>query len=160
MYSRDYSRDCSRDSDHFASLFLIQDNYRIVIFDGSTLQDAALNKHAHFVDGPDRPSDRFLHLHFQRCLIASACGGNAREDYEDQEIDLFMENLGVYDDEVDPTDDRWTSPLGVEVHAYLVRQKTAELNMLVDMELKKTEELNMLMDMELKKAEDGPSSQL
>ena len=49
-----------------------------------------------------------------------------RESYKDQEIDLFMEELGVYDDEMDTTDPRWTTPLGVEVYAYLVRQKMAE----------------------------------
>jgi hypothetical protein len=85
-----------------------------------------LKNHVTFVDDHDRPSDRYLHLHFQRCLTVSACGGNPTEDYKDQEIDLFMEELGVYDDEMDTTDPRWTTPLGVEVYAYLVRQKMAE----------------------------------
>ena len=74
------------------------------------------------------------------------------ESYKDQEIDLFMEELGVYDDEMDTTDPKWTTPLGVEVYAYLVRQKMAEwavssyssnnfLSMwiLLGMELKKSE---------------------
>ena len=107
----------------------MQDNYRIVIFEGSErmLKGATLLKsHVTFVDGQDRPSDRYLNLHFQRCLTVSACGGNPTEDYKDQEIDLFMEELGVYDDEMDTTDPRWTTPLGVEVYAYLVRQKMAE----------------------------------
>jgi len=65
-------------------------------------------------------------LHFQRCLAVSACGGDATEDYEEQEISCFMEELGIYDDEMDPTDPRWTTPLGIEVHAYLLRQKLAE----------------------------------
>jgi hypothetical protein len=117
----------SRDSDHFAFLILVQDNYRIVIFDGSMLKDAkSVKSHITFDDGQDRPSDRYLHLHFQRCLTVSACGGNPTEDYEDQEIDLFMEELGVYDDEMDTTDPRWMTPLGVEVYAYLIRQKMAE----------------------------------
>jgi hypothetical protein len=29
-------------------------------------------------------------------LAVSVCGGNPTEDYKDQEIDLFMEELGVY----------------------------------------------------------------
>jgi hypothetical protein len=105
----------------------VQDNYRIIIFDGSTLKDAALFKsHATFVDGQDRPSDRYLRLHFQRCLTVSACGGNPTEDYMDQEINVFMEELGVYDNEMDTTDPRWSTPLGVEVYAYLIRRKMAE----------------------------------
>ena len=107
----------------------MQDDYRIVIFEGSErmLKGAtSLKSHVTFVDGRDRPSDRFLHLRFQRCVTVSASGGNPTEDYKDQEIDLFMEELGVYDDEMDTTDPRWTTPLGVEVYAYLVRQKMAE----------------------------------
>ena len=37
-----------------------------------------------------------------------------------------MEELGVYDNEMDTTDPRWTTPLGVEVYAYLIRRKMAE----------------------------------
>ena len=116
-----------RDSDHFVLLILVQDNYRIIIFDASTLKDtASLKSHVTFVDGQDRPSDRYLRLHFQRCLLVSACGGNPTEDYEDQAINVFMEELGVYDNEMDTTDPRWTTPLGVEVYAYLIRRKMAE----------------------------------
>jgi hypothetical protein len=43
-------------------------------------------------------------LHFQRCLFVSACGGDATDDYEEQEIDLFMEELGVFDNDMDITD--------------------------------------------------------
>ena len=85
-----------------------------------------LKSHATFVDGHDRPSDRFLRLHFQRCLATSACAGNATEDYQEQEIDCFMEELGVFDNEMDTSDPRWMTPLGVEVYAYLVRQKMKE----------------------------------
>ena len=119
----------SPDSDHFAFLIPTQDNYRIVIFDSSELiltNATPLKSHAIFVDTNDRPSDQYLRLHFQRCLTVSACGGNPTEDYKYQEIDLFMEELGVYDDEMDTTDPRWETPLGVEVYAYLLRQKIAE----------------------------------
>jgi len=37
-----------------------------------------------------------------------------------------MEELGVYDSEMDTTDSRWMSPLDIEVYSYLVRQKLAE----------------------------------
>jgi hypothetical protein len=43
------------------------------------------------------------------------CGGDIREDYEEQEIDHFMEDLGIYDDdEVDFSDPRWSTSLGRE----------------------------------------------
>ena len=97
----------------FVFLILVQDNYHIIIFDGSTL------KRCHLIKKPchlccwsgwqDRPSDRYLRLHFQRCLTVSTCGGNPTEDYKDQEINVFMEELGVYDDEMDTTDPRWTT---------------------------------------------------
>jgi len=105
----------------------MQDNYRIVVFERSESMKghAPLKSHLTLVDGHDRPSDRFLRLHFQRCLTVSVCGGNPTEDYKDQEIDLFMEEFGVYDDEMDTTDPRWMTPLGVEVYAYLIRQKLA-----------------------------------
>jgi hypothetical protein len=48
------------------------------------------------------------------------------EDYKDQEIDTFMEELGVYDGEMDTSDPRWSTPLGSHVHAYLIRQKMTE----------------------------------
>ena len=91
------------------------------------LKDAtSLKSHATFIDGNDRPSDRFLSLHFRRCLTVSACGGDHTEDYGDQGINVFMEELGVYDDEMDTTDPRWATPLGIEVYAYLIRQKMRE----------------------------------
>jgi hypothetical protein len=49
------------------------------------------------------------------------------EDYHEQDADLFMEEMGVYDNEMDITDPRWATPLGVEVYAYLIRQKMAEV---------------------------------
>ena len=49
------------------------------------------------------------------------------EDYhEEQEIESFIEELGV--NEIDPDDPGWSTPLslGSRVHAHLVRQKMAE----------------------------------
>jgi hypothetical protein len=84
----------------------MQDKYRIVNFERSDCLkgDTPLRSHLTLVDGPHRPSDRFLRLHFQRCIAVSACGGDAREDYYEQEIDDFMDELGVFDDEMDSTD--------------------------------------------------------
>lgn len=106
----------------------MQDKYRIIIFERSeSLKgDKSLWSHLNLVDGPHRPSDHFLRLHFQQCLAVSACGGDAREDYYEQEIDDFMEDLGVFNDKMDITDPRWASPLGTEVYAYLIRRKLTE----------------------------------
>ena len=107
----------------------IQNNYRIVVFEESeSLNSGAppLRSHLSLFDGPYRPSDRFLRLHFKECLAVSVCLGDVMEDYRDQEIDNFMEELGVYDGEIDPSDPRWSTPLGTHVHAYLVRQKLAD----------------------------------
>lgn len=87
---------------------------------------APLKSHLTLVDGPHRPSDWFLRLHFRRCLTVSACRGDVMEDYEEQEIENFMDELGVYDGELDTTDPRWKTPLGVEVYSYIIRQKLAE----------------------------------
>ena len=87
--------------------------------------DAPLKTHLTLSDGPNRPSDRFLRMHFERCLAVSAYGGDIRFEYQDQEIDAFMDDLGIYDDEIDYSDPRWLTPLGMEVHSYLVRQRLA-----------------------------------
>jgi hypothetical protein len=108
--------------------FYIQDHYRIIVFEGSESLNSGtpLKTHLTLVDGPHRPSDRFLRLHFRRCLAVSVCRGSVMEDYREQEIDLFMEELGVYDNEINPDDPGWSTPLGSYVHAYLIRQKMAE----------------------------------
>jgi hypothetical protein len=49
------------------------------------------------IDGPYRPSDRFLRLHFNESLFVSVCRGDIMEDYKDTEIEKFTEELGVYD---------------------------------------------------------------
>ena len=86
-----------------------------------------MKTHLTLVDGPNRPSDLFLRLHFRRCLAVSVCRGDVMEDYqEEQEIESFIEELGV--NEIDPDDPGWSTPLslGSRVHAHLVRQKMAE----------------------------------
>ncbi len=79
----------------------IQDNYRIIVFEGSERLNT-LQSHLTLVD-VDQPSDCFLRLHFKECLAVSACRGAVLEDYQDQEIESFMEELGVYDGEIDGT---------------------------------------------------------
>ena len=103
-----------------------QDNYRIINFEPELLSaDAPLKSHLTLGDGPYRPSDRFLRLHFKRCLAVSACRGDVNDDYKRQEIENFMDELGIFDDEIDESDPRWMTPLGMEVHSYLIRQRLA-----------------------------------
>ena len=53
------------------------------------------------------------------------------EDYEEQEIENFMEELGVYDGVIEPSDPRWSTPLGSHVHAYLIRQKLVDRSVIL-----------------------------
>jgi len=73
--------------------------------------------------GSNNPSDRFLRLHFNECLAVSVCRGDVMEDYAEQEIDNFMEELGIYDNVIDNSEPGWSTELGSHVHAYLVRQR-------------------------------------
>jgi len=50
------------------------------------------------------------------------------EDFEEQEVENFMEELGVYDgdselDSYGSTDPTWSTPLGIQVYSYLLGQK-------------------------------------
>ncbi|KIL55951.1 hypothetical protein M378DRAFT_53709, partial [Amanita muscaria Koide BX008] len=70
----------------------VEDHYRIILFEGSESlsSGAPLKSHLTLIDGPYRPSDRFLRLHFSRCLAVSVCRGDVMEDYKEQEIENFM----------------------------------------------------------------------
>jgi len=105
----------------------MQDDYRIINFEGLEFLtgDMPLKTHLTLSGGPHQPSDRFLRLHFERCLLVSACGGDVRDDYGEEEIDEFMEDLGVFDNEMDSSDPRWSTLLGMEVYSYLIRTKLA-----------------------------------
>ena len=72
----------------------LQDDYRIILFEGSeTLNGAVpLKSHLTLIDGPYRPSDRFLRLHFRQCLAVSVCRGDVMEDYREQEIENSWKN--------------------------------------------------------------------
>ncbi|KAF8812753.1 hypothetical protein BYT27DRAFT_7086574 [Phlegmacium glaucopus] len=125
----------------------VDDNYRIIVFEGweSLNNVGPLKSHLTLIDGPHRPSDRFLRLQFNECLAVSVCRGDVMEDYREQEIEIFMEELGVYDNEIDPSDPRWSTPLGTHVHAYLVRQKMTEKSVLVFLSGKCTTEQALLV---------------
>ncbi len=72
------------------------------------------------------------------------------EDYEEQEIENFMEELGYYDDEmVNTSDPRWSTPLGSHVHAYLIRQKLAEASVFFSSEKHITEGLSFAVGSEI-----------
>src|SRR6266545_6553379 len=45
-----------------------------------------------------------------------------RRPHEEQEIDLFTEEFSVFDDTMDMSDPRWTTPLGIGVYADLVTE--------------------------------------
>jgi len=92
----------------------VDDNYRIIVFEGreNLAGGVPLQSHRTLHDGPHRLSDRFLRLHFLRCLLTSAGRGDIREDYRDQEIESFMGGLGVYDNEMGESDPLWMTPLG------------------------------------------------
>jgi hypothetical protein len=109
----------------YVSQVFCQDHYRIVIFERSEcFKDAPpLKSHLTLVDGPHRPSDQFLRLHFQRCITVNACGGDIRDDYNQQDIDGFMDELGVFDNDINTADPRWETPLCREVYSYLLREK-------------------------------------
>jgi hypothetical protein len=115
-----------------SDIYDFQDNYRIIAFEGSELlikNGIKLKSHLTFDDGPNQLSDRFLRLHFSRCLRVSVCRGDVSEDFDQREIEDFMEELGVDDGdlEMDSTDPRWSTPLGIQVHSYLLREKEDEL---------------------------------
>jgi len=65
-------------------------------------------------------------LHFERCLAVSAFGGGIESDYTGEEIHGFMKELGAFVNEIDSTNPRWSTPLGIEVYAYLIIQRMAE----------------------------------
>ena len=78
-----------------------KDNYCIILFEGleSLKSGTMLKCHLNLIDGPHWPSNQFLHLHFRWCLAISVCYGDVMEDYEEQEIENFIEELGYYDGE-------------------------------------------------------------
>ncbi|KAF8624197.1 hypothetical protein AX17_007186 [Amanita inopinata Kibby_2008] len=99
----------------------VDDNYRIIVFEGMECP-SMLQSHLILRDGV-HPPDHFLRLHFKECLVVSVCRGDVLEDYEEGEIENFMEQLGVYDKNMDYNDQRWLTPLGIHIHADLLRQR-------------------------------------
>jgi len=76
----------------------VEDNYRIILFEGSESLNigAPLKSHLTLIDGPYRPSDRFLRLHFRQCLAVSVCRGDVMEE---QGFENIIEEFGDYDGE-------------------------------------------------------------
>ena len=112
-------------SQSLANLSSGQDNYRIVLFDKRDCLNGPLKSH---LIPSDDGMDRFLRLHFERCLSVSAFGGDVREDYEEGEINQFMDELGVFDEDgIDSTHPGWQTPLGREVHAWLLRRRLLDV---------------------------------
>jgi len=102
----------------------VDDNYRIVVFEGGEHLNMS-NNHLILGPSPDRPGDYFLRLHFQECLAVSVCRGNLAEDYEEQELGSFLEEVGFYDDEMDDSNPKWSTSLGILVRAHLIRERMA-----------------------------------
>jgi hypothetical protein len=104
-----------------ANLSAGQDNYRIVFFDKR--DDLKRPLKSHLVPSNDG-LDPFLRLHFERCLSVNAFGGDVREDYQEGEINQFMDELGVFDEDgIDSSHLGWQTPLGREIHAWLLRRQ-------------------------------------
>jgi hypothetical protein len=101
-------------------------DYRIIVFEGSELlnNSAPLKSHLTLIDGPYRLSVHFLCGHFNERLVVSVCHGDVIEDYKDQEIENFMEELGVYNGEIETSDPRWSTPLGSHVHRFILVWET------------------------------------
>lgn len=102
----------------------VDDNYRIVFFvpydeyapfDPRTYLDISS-------DDPLRPSDMFLRTHFERCLLCHFPGGDVRSDFWDYDLNDFCEQMGVFDNDVDPNDPEWQTTFGKEVWGMLIRQ--------------------------------------
>ncbi len=110
-----------------------QDDYHIILFKGSESLKSGktLKHHLNLTDGPHRPSDQFLHLHFRWCLAVGVCCGDVTEDYEEQEIENFLAIMMVKWWILISNDPRWSTPLGLHVHAYLIREKLAEASVIL-----------------------------
>ena len=82
---------------HSRGIHVIQDNYRIVVFEGLERPNT-LQSHLILVDGPDQPSDCFLRLHHKECLTVSACRGDVFADHQEpsRRLRVLWKNL-VYD---------------------------------------------------------------
>ena len=94
-----------------------QDNYCIVLFDKCDCLKRPLKSHL-------IPSDDgmvwFLQLHFEHCLSISTFGGDVRADYEEGEINQFMDEL-VYLMRMELIQViQVGTPLGHEVHVWLL----------------------------------------
>ncbi|TDL20937.1 hypothetical protein BD410DRAFT_899216 [Rickenella mellea] len=102
----------------------VDDNHRIVVFDQPKYGYPPLNTTLTVFDGPDRPSDQFLRLHFAQGLAASAFGGDLTDDFKDGEVEGFMETL----EEMSPDDPLRQGFLGIQIQQFYVRQTLKTLS--------------------------------
>ncbi|TDL20948.1 hypothetical protein BD410DRAFT_790300 [Rickenella mellea] len=97
----------------------VDDDYRIVVFHEPKKSGCPpINSNLTLFDGPDRPSDQFLRVHFAYCLAAHAFGGDLTEDFKDGEVENFM----LAFDKMSPDDPLRQSFLGKRVEQFYVRQ--------------------------------------
>jgi hypothetical protein len=61
-------------------------------------------------------------------LLSVSAVATSRKITKSGRLRIFMEELGVFDNEIDTGDPRWSTPLSshFRVHAYLIRQKMKE----------------------------------
>ncbi|KII83797.1 hypothetical protein PLICRDRAFT_442206 [Plicaturopsis crispa FD-325 SS-3] len=98
----------------------VDDGYRIVAFE--PLDGLRLPSHLSLpADTSARPSERLLRDHFYRCLYHNLRGGNISDNYPPEDVQEYMESLGVFDDEMDMNDPRWQTELGKAIWAALMR---------------------------------------
>ena len=78
----------------------------------------------HITDSQIRPKDRFLRGHLFQTLSVHLLGGDVQDDFGD--LSDYLQNLGIYDNNIDPSDPEWETLLGREVWAMLVRSQLAK----------------------------------
>ena len=113
----------------------MKDKYRIVMF--KDLGDFKL--HSHLPNHSDSTSsganDRFLREHFRWCLTVNLLSGDISEDFSANDLEDAYDEFGVRRDMelLAADDDRWKSPLGVEMLDMYHRMKDDRLTTLYDL---------------------------
>lgn len=91
--------------------------------DWYTVEESYLN----LIDGPLSTWRPLPPSAVPNCLAVSVCRGDVTEDYREQEIENVMEELGIFDNEMDTGDPRWLTPARFACPCLPhIRQKMAE----------------------------------
>jgi hypothetical protein len=90
-----------------------------VWFDKREHPTLKLRTHLAVSDHPDHPGDEYLRAHFLWCLVINLIDGDVKFDYQQEEVPNFLNEMGDHIEDIDKTDDRWKTPLGVRVHEWL-----------------------------------------